>query len=269
MPLIIPGFILAGAMGIILGLIGGGGSILTLPILVYFFGLPVSLATAYSLFVVGLTSTMGTALVARRGMIDLRAAVIFAPLSAITVFLIRRFVLPSLPTSFTLGSLHVSLDSLLLILFAAVMIASAASMIWYKHAEKPDNQSSTPSYPHMIATACAVGVLTGVVGAGGGFLFVPSLILFASLSVKRAIGTSLAIIAVNSFVGFFGDLMAGMRMDWSFLLYFSIAPLVGIIVGDALSAHISGPYLKKTFGWFVLITGLVIITTRMWSLGTH
>lgn len=269
MPLIIIGSILALAMGIILGLIGGGGSILTLPILVYFFGLPVSIATAYSLFVVGLTSTMGTALVARRRMIDVHAAVIFAPVSAITVFVVRRFLLPSLPNSFTFGTLQVSLDSLLLILFAVVMLASSASMIWYKNKEKPESQDDTLSYPHMIAVAMGVGLLTGVVGAGGGFLFVPSLILFASLSVKRAIGTSLAIIAVNSFVGFFGDLLAGMSIDWRFLLFFSIAPVIGIIAGDALAAHISGPHLKKTFGWFVLITGLAIMVTRVWSLGAQ
>lgn len=262
MPVII-GFILAGIMGIILGLIGGGGSILTLPILVYFFGLPVSLATAYSLFVVGLTSTMGTALAARRRTIDMHAAVIFAPISAVTVFVVRRFLLPSLATTFTFGTVHVSLDSILLILFATVMLASSISMIWYRNKEKPDDQDSALSYPHMIAVAVGVGLLTGVVGAGGGFLFVPSLVLFASLPMKRAIGTSLAIIAVNAFIGFFGDLMAGTNIDWHFLLYFSIAPVIGIILGDSLAAHISGPHLKKAFGWFVLFVGIAIMLDKL------
>lgn len=269
MPLLIIGTILALAMGIILGLIGGGGSILTLPILVYFFGLPVSLATAYSLFAVGLTSTIGTLLAARRHMIDMHAAFVFAPVSAVTVFFVRRFLLPFLPKAFALGAIHVSLDSILLILFAAVMLASSASMLWYRNAEKSDDQDDTLSYPHMIAVAAGVGLLTGVVGAGGGFLFVPSLVLFASLSMKRAIGTSLAIIAVNSFVGFLGDLMAGTNIDWRFLFSFSIAPAIGIFLGEALSSRISGQHLKKAFGWFVLITGLAIIVTRLWSLEAH
>ena len=269
MPLIIIGSILSLAMGIILGLIGGGGSILTLPILVYFFGFSVSIATAYSLFVVGLTSAVGIVIVARKKMIDIRAAAIFAPISAATVFSVRRFLLPALPEAFELKAWHVSLDTILLLVFALVMLASSISMIWYNRSEKSQNQQDARSPVRMGIIAMFVGLLTGIVGAGGGFLFVPSLILFASLPVKKAIGTSLAIIAVNSLIGFSGDMLGGLIVDWRFLLSFSIMPVIGIFAGNALLAHLSGPHLKKIFGWFVLITGLSIIVSNIWTLGAH
>lgn len=255
------GYIGALVMGLTLGLIGGGGSILTVPILVYLFQVDAVLATAYSLFIVGLSSAIGSVSHMRLGNIHWRTAFVFGPPSIIAVFLTRAFLVPALPDPlFSIGATEVSKSLGMLILFALLMIAAAYSMI-----RKPKSIATETgtaivfNYPLILGEGLLVGVITGLVGAGGGFLIIPALVLLAKLPMKLAVGTSLIIIAAKSLIGFTGDLNGSEAIDWNFLLVFSAIAIVGILAGSVLSKRISNDKLKPAFGWFVLVMGIYII----------
>ena len=245
-------------IGISLGLIGGGGSILTLPVLVYLFGVDPVIATAYSLFIVGLTSAVGVIPKYREGMVDLRTALIFGAPSILTVFVTRKWILPSIPAVLWEYEGWVLTKSLLLLfLFAVLMIAASYSMI----RGKSQNSSHTEQgfkYGPMLAEGAVVGLLTGLVGAGGGFLIIPALVLLTGLPMKKAVGTSLLIIAAKSLIGFTGDLSEH-SMDWMLLGIVSAMAVMGIFIGNRLSRQIDGNSLKKGFGWFVLAMGIYIL----------
>lgn len=237
-------------------MIGGGGSILTVPVLVYLFGINPLLATAYSLFVVGVTSLVGTISKFRQGLVDLRTAVVFAPPSLVAVYLTRLYILPGLPQQITVANLQASKDLVILVFFAFIMLAAAISMIWTR---KEFKESRKLNYVKIILDGLVVGVLTGIVGAGGGFLIIPALVLLAGLPMKLAVGTSLLIIAVKSLIGFLGDVQSGQEIDWSFLIFFTSLAVVGIFAGNHFSKHIPDQKLKRFFGWFVLIMSLTIL----------
>jgi uncharacterized membrane protein YfcA len=245
-------------IGISLGLIGGGGSILTLPVLVYLFGVDPVIATAYSLFIVGLTSAVGVIPKYREGMVDLRTALIFGAPSILTVFVTRKWILPSIPAVLWEYEGWILTKSLLLLfLFAVLMIAASYSMI----RGKSQNSSHTEQgfkYGPMLAEGAVVGLLTGLVGAGGGFLIIPALVLLTGLPMKKAVGTSLLIIAAKSLIGFTGDLSEH-SMDWMLLGIVSAMAVMGIFIGNRLSRQIDGNSLKKGFGWFVLAMGIYIL----------
>ncbi len=270
------GYIGAILMGLSLGLIGGGGSILTVPILVYLFQVDAVLATAYSLFIVGLTSLVGSVSHVKLGNIHWRTAVVFGIPSIISVFLTRSFLVPRIPDPiFTLGqdpsggAAFVMTKAVgLMVLFAIIMVMAAYSMI------KPSNKSAVASgvssdvepqfnYPLILAEGAIVGVVTGLVGAGGGFLIIPALVLLAKLPMKQAVGTSLMIIAAKSLIGFVGDMRGDEVIDWSFLATFSSIAVVGILLGSWLSKRIPGEKLKPAFGWFVLVMGTYIIVKEL------
>lgn len=272
----IVGYVGAVLMGLSLGLIGGGGSILTVPILVYLFQVDAVLATAYSLFIVGLTSLVGSVSHVKLGNIHWRTAVVFGIPSIISVFLTRSFLVPRIPDPiFTLGqdpsggAAFVMTKAVgLMVLFAIIMVMAAYSMI------KPSNKSAVASgvsadvepqfnYPLILAEGAIVGVVTGLVGAGGGFLIIPALVLLAKLPMKQAVGTSLMIIAAKSLIGFVGDMRGDEAIDWSFLATFSSIAVVGILLGSWLSKRIPGEKLKPAFGWFVLVMGTYIIMKEL------
>ncbi|MFM7902818.1 MAG: sulfite exporter TauE/SafE family protein [Bacteroidota bacterium] len=253
------GYIGAILIGLSLGLIGGGGSILTLPILVYLFKLDPVLSTAYSLFIVGLTSLVGSISHMRMGNIDFRTAVVFGSPSILSVFLTRLYLVPAIPDHlFTLWGFEITKPLGLLLLFAIIMLMASYSMI---RKTKSDLSRSKKGYKyHLIfLEGIIVGILTGLVGAGGGFMIIPALVLFAGLEMKKAVGTSLIIIATKALIGFTGDLQGSMEIDWSFLLIFSAIAVLGIILGSLLSKSISNEKLKPAFGWFVLTMGIYII----------
>lgn len=196
------GYVVSILIGLTLGLMGGGGSILTVPLLVYLFEITPVTATAYSLFIVGLTSLVGSAAYMNKKLVSFFTAFVFAVPAFTTVYLTRKFVVPSLPEElFSLGSFNVSKDMFIMVLFALLMLAASISMIKTRNETKIREQNKF-NYTLLMLEGTAVGFLTGLVGAGGGFLIVPALVILANLPMKMAVGTSLLIIAVNSLIGF-------------------------------------------------------------------
>ena len=247
--------ILAGAT---MGLIGGGGSILTVPILVYLLEIPPVMATGYSLFVVGLSALVGSVNYFKLGLVNLKAGTIFAIPAFVGVFLARKYLVPALPVEiFNLGNLVVGRDLIVMGVFATVMILASVSMIRGGSESEQEGELQF-NYPMIALEGLIVGAVTGFVGAGGGFLIIPALVVLAKLPMKQAVGTSLMIIAVKSLFGFLGDL-GNQSIDWGFLALFCLLSIIGIYLGTYLSRFVSSAKLKPGFGWFVLIMGLFIL----------
>jgi len=254
------GYLGALIIGIILGLIGGGGSILTVPILVYLLSLNPVVATAYSLFVVGVSSLLGALQNMRKGLVDFKTATVFAIPAFIAVYSTRKYLIPAIPEElFEVGNFMVTKDIGIMIFFALIMLLASYSMIKGKCANCDDEDSVIHyNYPMIFIEGIVVGVLTGIVGAGGGFLIIPALVVLAKLPMKKAVATSLLIIAIKSLIGFIGD-VENMDIDWAFLISFTAFSVVGIILGVWLNKFIEGNKLKKSFGWFVLVMGIYIL----------
>ncbi|MCO4292687.1 sulfite exporter TauE/SafE family protein [Solitalea sp. MAHUQ-68] len=251
-------------MGLTLGLIGGGGSILTVPILVYLFNVNTVQATAYSLFIVGLTSAVGSVSHFKQGNIDWRSVLLFGLPSVFSVFITRSFLVKFIPeTVVSFGEITIDKSMFLLLLFAVVMLFAAYSMIKKPKYTESINSKVTPDNILLIAQGLFVGELTGLVGAGGGFLIIPALVLMANLPIKKAIGTSLVIIVLNSLVGFLSNHVGIQASDWSFMLKFFGIAAVGILIGSTLSKKVSNEKLKPAFGWFVLVMGSFIIIKEL------
>ena len=261
-PLNIYGVIGALLIGIVLGLTGGGGSILTVPILVYVLSVNPITSTAYSLFVVGSTALVGTIRNAQKGMIEYKTAFVFAIPAFIAVFLTRKFIIPSIPdVIFNFNDFVFTKDLSIMIFFAILMFFASISMIKGRK-EVKIKKDIVFNYPLIIIEGFVVGILTGLVGAGGGFLIIPALVLFANLPMKRAVATSLLIIAVKSLIGFLGD-FGNIDINWSFLLSFTSISVLGIIAGIWLNNFIDGKKLKKLFGYFVLLMSIFIIIKEL------
>ena len=259
------GYIASVFIGISLGLIGGGGSILTVPVLVYLFGVTPEMSTAYSLFIVGITALVGSLRNASLGQIEYKTALVFTVPAFIAVYLTRRFLVPSIPDPvFSTEIMTLSKDTAIMVFFALIMLAASVSMIRSHKDEIEVAQKLVFNYPAIIIEGALVGVLTGVVGAGGGFLIIPALVLFAKLPMKKAVGTSLLIIAFKSLIGFKGDLdRPDLIIDWTLLWSISAIAIGGIFVGIYLTRFIDGTKLKKGFGWFVLAMAVYIILKQI------
>lgn len=254
------GYALSIVIGISLGLIGGGGSILTVPILVYVFGLGPEISTSYSLFIVGLTALAGSYNYYRNKLVNLKAVVVFSVPSLISVFLTRKYIMPALPdVIFTIGNFQFTKPVFIMTVFAVLMITASVSMIRKSKTPDPSKMKPGHHFTLIFLEGVAVGVLTGFVGAGGGFLIIPALVLFAGLPMKEAVGTSLLIIAIKSLIGFTGDLSAGVNIDWMFLALISVFTIFGIFAGSTLAKKIHGDKLKPAFGWFVFAMGIYIL----------
>ena len=332
--MLIAGYIAAVVIGFTLGLIGGGGSILTVPVLVYMLHINPVLATAYSLFVVGVSSTVGAFNYMKKGLLNYKTAIIFAVPSFIAVFLTRKFLVPAIPEQlFSIGELDITTEVLFILLlilamifvsllslnkifqgnkkhvktfllvtpaaimvflvrqflipripdnlivigdftlsrdmgimlfFALIMLLAGLSMITKKKSAEDDKEPKgiIYNYPMIVVEGATIGTITGIVGAGGGFLIIPALVLLARLPMKMAIGTSLLIIAVKSLAGFLGDL-SNQSIDWVFLLSFTGLAIIGIFIGTYASRFIDNQKLKKGFGWFVLMMSVYIILKEL------
>lgn len=264
------GYIASIFIGISLGLIGGGGSILTVPVLVYLFGISAELSTAYSLFIVGATALVGGVRNATLGNVNYKTAVVFTIPAFIAVYATRAYLVPAIPTEIlTIGEFVLTKDIAIMIFFALVMLAASVSMIRNKRKDGEEGEEEVEAEPQfnvpaIIAEGAVVGVLTGIVGAGGGFLIIPALVLFAKIPMKKAVGTSLLIIAAKSLIGFIGDVQRpDLEIDWTLLLSVTAIAVVGIFIGIYLTKFIDGKKLKKGFGWFVLLMAVYIIAKQL------
>ena len=243
-------------IGISLGLIGSGGSILTVPVLVYLFHINPLLATTYSLCVVGASSIAGVISRVKQKLVDIKTIIVFGIPSVLGVFIARKFFLPNIPESIHLGNNIVSKSNFIMLFFASLMLISALSMILGKN--KKEVEGILPVYGlALIMVGLGEGMLTGIVGAGGGFLIIPALVLLGKLPMKKAIASSIFIISIKSIVGFVGDLSHTI-IDWKFLITIVLLATLGIIIGNYLNKKMDGAKLKKGFGWFVLGMACVI-----------
>lgn len=261
----IAGYIASLVIGLSLGLIGGGGSILTVPVLVYLFGVHPVAATAYSLFIVGATSLVGTFSKYRQKEVNLKTAIIFGIPSIAAVYATRAFIVPAIPDEiFSIGSFVMTKPLMMMLLFAILMVAASVSMIRTPKIKKVEEVpvKQTFNYPLILIEGALVGMLTGLVGAGGGFLIIPALVILSKLPMKQAVGTSLLIIAAKSLIGFTGDL-GKFEMDWQLLISITALAIIGIFIGNLLSKRIAADALKKGFGWFVLVMGIYILVKEL------
>lgn len=256
----IAGYIMSLVIGITLGLIGGGGSILAVPVLAYLFLLDEQVATAYSLFVVGAASLVGGLRQHQSGNVDWRTAMVFGAPAIVSVWMVRHFVVPMLPeVLLSFGEFDFTRRMAMFGLFSVLMVWAAWSML-SKPKQRQTKGEVRYNYPLILVEGLVVGAITGFVGAGGGFLIIPALILLANLPMKRAVGTSLIIIAMKSLLGFFlGDALT-MEIDWEFLLLFTSLTMVGIFSGVYLGKFIDGQRLQRGFGYFIIAMAAFIFS---------
>lgn len=251
-------YFLAVLVGATLGLIGSGGSILSVPVLVYVVGIEPMLATAYSLFVVGATALVGGLQKARQKLVDFQKVLLFGVPTVIAVFATRRFIVPEIPSKvFYIAGLTLYKSTFIMLVFALVMFVAALRMILPSKTEV-SNDRVPHGYFRIALTGLSIGLIAGFVGAGGGFLIIPALVFLTRVPMKMAVGTSLFIIASQSLLGFLGDIGIEQRIDWHFLLCFTGFSVLGIFIGNALSGRIPGERLKTAFGWFVLAMAIYI-----------
>ena len=257
------GNIAALVIGTLLGLLGGGGSVLTVPVLVYLYQITPVTATGYSLFIVGFSSLVGAILAFRKKQLAISTAIKFGAPSIFSVYVTRKTILPAVPdTIIETSQFMLSKGIMIMVLFAILMIVASFSMIRNKTIESKEEKDKSIKNFVLIAAGLVVGLLTGFVGVGGGFLIIPALVVLLKIPIKTAIGTSLAIIAANSLIGFSVN-QGATDVDWQFLLLFSSFSLIGIFIGNYLSSKIDGNKLKTGFGWFVLLFGLIIIIKEL------
>ena len=244
------GLALALLIGLTLGLLGGGGSILTVPIFVYVLGFAVKPAIAMSLPVVGVTSLVGALGHWRAGNVNLRFALMFGSVSMVGAYAGARLAV------FVSGTVQLTLLAIVMLAAAASMLRSGRSQAGrvVERAHIVDGQAGTMSFGLVIGVGLGVGLLTGLVGIGGGFLVVPALVVLGNLPMKQAIGTSLVVIAMNSLSGFFGY-FGQVSIPWSFVALFTAVSIVGILVGTYLVRFVSQAALKQAFAIFLALMG--------------
>jgi len=256
------GYIAAVVMGIVLGAIGGGGSILTVPILVYLFGQDASIATGYSLLIVGLTATYGAVSYYRQGLIDIKAAITFAIPSIIAVYLTRAFLMPAIPDVILSSPFVIEKNTFIMVSFALLMLLSAYMML-----TRDTNEIKSSVAKHsvllIVLEGAVVGVATGILGAGGGFLIIPALVILMGMEMKKAVGASLLIISLKSLVGFTGDLQAGISLDWLLVGKLVAFTLLGMWLATRIANKIESSTLQKGFGLFTLAIAIFILITEL------
>ena len=254
------GYVGALFIGLVLGLTGGGGSILTVPILVYLMSISPVTATAYSLFIVGTTSTFGAIQNYQKNLVDIKNGFIFAIPSFIAVYLTRKFIIPRIPEIIIESPVLITKNTFLMLFFVVIMIFGALSVL--KKKSQNTNIKEKRNIVLIGIQTFTIGIIIGLIGAGGGFLIIPSLILFTKLPMKKAVATSLFIIAINSLVGFIGD-VNNLKINWLFLLTFSAISVVGIYIGMYLTKYTNEIQLKKIFAYFVLLMAAFILLKEM------
>ena len=252
------GFICAALVGISLGVLGSGGSILTLPIMVYLMHINPVEATGLSLFIVGVTSAAGGITYVQKKLVDLKTAIIFAVPSIVSVFITRKFLVAIIPDPvYSSTSFLLTKDLLILLLFALLMVIVGYNMIRNADKKEPEiKECREYNYPWLAAIGLVSGILTGLLGVGGGFIIIPALVLFAKIPVRMSVGTSLLIIAFNSLAGFTEEVMTRHSLiNYNFLFLFALCSVAGIFIGFRISMRLKPSELKKIFGWFIILMG--------------
>lgn len=264
--MIILGYLAAVLMGVILGVIGGGGSILTVPILVYLMGVQADVATGYSLLIVGATAAFGAIRYFREGLVDIKASIIFAVPSIIAVYLTRAYLMPSLPDVLLTSPIEVTKNLAIMLLFATLMLVSAAMMLKKAYAKTSEpclgqevTKGGSPKVALIAIEGAVVGVVTGILGAGGGFLIIPALVLFMGMPMINAVGASLFIIALKSLLGFVGDLQSGIELQMPLLPLMLLATFIGMAVSTKVASKLEGKTLQIFFAYFTLVIAVIII----------
>ena len=256
------GFFGAFIVGLILGLIGSGGSILSVPTLVYLFGINPVTATAYSLFIVGTTSLIGSIKNLKNNLINYSTTLLFSFSAVITVYITRKYLIQLIPeTIINSDFIFMSKNQLIMLLFSILMLVAGFLMI--KKTPKTivglkQTKTIAPNKFLIFTEGSLMGFLTGLVGAGGGFIIIPILVILSNLRMKAAIATSLAIISLKSLIGFIGDIQ-NLKIDWIFLLSFTLISVIGIFIGQLFSNKVPENNLKTVFGLFVIIIGLSVL----------
>ena len=255
----------ATVMGVVLGLLGGGGSVLTVPILVYLVGMSSTLATTYSLFIVGFASFSGSVSYVIKKQVNWPSVLLFGIPSIVSIYFSRKIIFPALPKEIPVAGYLVEKDTLVMMVFAVFMLLAAWSMIRRpKNAEEPETgKVSEQKSLLLIIEGFAIGMIVGMIGAGGGFLIIPALVILAHLPMKTAVGTSLMLIFINSSIGFLGDMQNHIQVDWSFMLLFTAFAFVGILIGTYLTKKVTSEQLRPFFGWFILVMGVFIIVQEI------
>jgi uncharacterized membrane protein YfcA len=253
----IAGYCLAVFAGLCLALMGGGGSILVVPILVGFFSIDPAIATTYSLLIVGMTAFSGTVSQYKSKSIDFSKLLLFGIPSILVLFAMRRMVMQAIPEIiFKAGSCVITKPVLIMSVFLVMMIIAAARMIRHqKKLEAPDKIK----HVRLILQGSITGAITGFIGIGGGFIIVPSLVLFAGMQMKKAAATSLAIIVLNCAVGLACSSTSLIQTDFWFLTRFCSLTVAGVLAGSWLLKFIPDRNLKPLFGWIVLASGTIIM----------
>lgn len=258
------GYIASFLMGITLGVLGGGGAILTVPIMVYLFSFSPIVATGYSLFVVGLTALVGSLMYIRKGYINFKIGFSFAIPSMIGVNIARGLIIPAIPDIiFSVNDFTVTKEILIMVTFAILIITASFSMLKKRGEPKSVTSISTLQTSILAIGGLTVGLIAGFVGAGGGFLIIPALIFFARQPMRVAVGTSLMIIAIQSLFGFSGDVYRGLDVHWSFLISVAVIAIAGILLGTRVANKFNEQKLIKIFGWFVLLLGTIILIEQL------
>lgn len=251
------GYIGALFIGLVMGILGGGGSILAVPILAYIFHLDEKTATAYSLFIVGSTGLVGGLKQAYHKLVDWSSVLTFGLPAVLGITLMRALVIPKLPENlFHIQEFVVTRRMGMFGLFALLMLLAAYSMLNDKRAYQATQKSQF--HPLILSEGLFIGALTGLVGAGGGFLIVPALMVINQLDMKTASATSLVIIAINSLMGFFIGDAFHLTIDWSFLGVFVIISMIGIFIGTLINQYVPVNILKKSFAIFIILMAIFI-----------
>lgn len=250
------GYIAALIVGVLMGLIGGGGSILTVPILVYLFGIEPLIATSYSLFIVGITSFAGVLVKIKEKQVDFKMALLFGIPDLLGVLVMRTFIFPPLPGNIFLIRNHmVTKGELVLIIISILMLVSSFLLLKRTTTlEALINENKNRSLAFLILIGFLTGLLTGMVGVGGGFIIIPVLVLWTQIPMKYAVGTSLVIIAAKSIMGFIAD-KVNFNLEHNLIIWISVLSLIGLLLGNTISKKVSAFRLQKSFGWLVLLAG--------------
>ncbi|MCR9199294.1 MAG: sulfite exporter TauE/SafE family protein [Planctomycetaceae bacterium] len=255
-------------VGLLLGVLGGGGSTLILPVLVYLVGLPAVQATSASLLIVGVAAVFGAVGYFRKGLVDLPAVVMFGGPSVAGVFVARLVFMPRIPpVLYSAEGFELTRRGFLLATFSVLVLISAFCMI-RRDRRAPSERAAPPAAQRTawksVAAGLFVGMSTGLVGAGGGFMIVPALIIFLKMETRQAIATSLFVIAMKSLLGFAADAFIVSDLNWPQLTGFTLAAVVGILTGVRLNAVVDADRLKVAFGWLVLVIGISILVKEFY-----